>query len=115
MSKLATVKTLGASAEPPPAMQDLRRLQQAISALVKIVQSQTQSTLDVAVLVERVQPTLDQLVESQLRQQEEIAALRSRIERIVLALPAPKEAEGKRIQPRIASKEELSVLIRGQR
>jgi prefoldin subunit 5 len=137
MSKLATVQALSDSAPQPERLRATMDLQAQISALTGQVdqlgqmlmlwaqgsqdlsQMQRQQSLDLAVLIEPITPALaqihqkqQQLDERQAKQDERLAKLESGMNRVTAALPSlvSKDKDGRQVQPRLASKDDLAGL-----
>ena len=130
MSKLATVQALSDSAPQPERLRAAMDLQAQISILTGQVdqlgqtlmrwaqgaqdlsRQQRQQMLDMAVLIEPIVPALAQIHQKQQQQDERLAKLEAGMNRVTGALPSlvSKDKDGRQVQPRLASKDDLAGL-----
>lgn len=135
MSKLATVKALSDSAPKPERLRATMELQAQISTLTGQVdqlgqtltrwaqgsqdlsQQQSQQMFDLAVLIEPIVPALaeihrkqQQQDERQVKQDERLAKLEAGMNRLTAALPWLVSKDGRQVQPRLASRDDLTGL-----
>jgi len=128
MSKFATVKALSDSAPPPERLRATMNLQAQISTLTTQVeqlgqtlmqwgrastdlsQRQRQQMLDLAVLIEPIVPALAQIHQKQQQQDERLAQLEAGMNRVTAALPLLVSKDGRKAQPRLASRDDLMGL-----
>lgn len=135
MSKLATVQALSDSAPQPERLRATMDLQAQISTLTgqvdqlgqtlmhwakgsqNLSQQQRQQMLDLAVLVEPIMPALAQIHlnlqqqdERQVQLEERLAKLESGMSRVTTALPSLVSKDGRKVQPRLAGRDDLGGL-----
>lgn len=130
MSKIATVQALSDSAPQPERLRATMDLQAQISTLTGQVdqlgqtlllwaqssqglsQKQRQQVLELAVLIEPIAPALAQIHQKQQQQDERLAKLELGMSRVTAALPllVSKEKDGRQVQPRLASRDDLTGL-----
>lgn len=135
MSKLATVRALSDSAPQPERLRATIELQAQIAELTQQVQDlgqtlmqwakastelstgQRRQVLDLAVLIEPIPATLEAIQRSQQAQDERLVKLDERLSkleagmsRVTVALPSPVSKDGRQVQPRLVSKDDLAGL-----
>lgn len=118
MSKLATVQALSDSAPQPDRLRTVVEVQKQFEELRQTLLNWTQGfselqsahrqqMIDMAVLLEPIVPALAQIHQQQQKLDERLAKLEAGMSRVTTALPSLVPRDGRQVQPRLASKEDL--------
>ena len=121
MSKLATVQAFSDSAPQPERLRTVVEVQKQFEELRQTLLSWTQGfsdlqsahrqqMLDMAVLLEPIVPALAQIHQKQQQLDERLTKLEAGMNRVTVALPSPVSKDGRQVQPRLASQDDLAGL-----